>query len=126
MAERLRLELRRVELELAAPLQTARARWEHRSVLQLRLTGPAGVVGRGEAAPLPGYSPDELDAVQRALGALELFAPPVSAPATEIVELVARLLPPELPAARFALQTALLDRLARDRQQPLWSVLQGL
>jgi o-succinylbenzoate synthase len=126
MAERLRLDLRLTEFELPAPLQTARARWQRRRVLELRLVGAGRVVGRGEAAPLPGYSPDELEAVQGALDALELCAPPESASVLDLVEQVERLLPGELPSARFALQTALLDHLAQATQRPLWSLLQEL
>ncbi len=125
MAERLRIAVRRSEFALVTPLQTARRRWEQRSVLELHLTGECGATGRGEAAPLPGYSPDELDSVHSALSALELEVTP-RAGALELVQLVERLLPASLPSARFALQTALLDRLALAQGRPLWSVLQEL
>lgn len=125
MVERLHVELRKSAFRLAVPLQTARGRWEERSVLELRITG-RGIVGRGEAAPLPGYSPDGLGAVHGALSALELVEPPESLGAAGLVRLVHGLLPDTLPAARFALQTALLERLALAQQRPLWSVLREL
>lgn len=125
MAERLNVEVQRSVFELAAPLRTARGHWQRRSVLELRV-GALGVVGRGEAAPLPGYSPDELDAVQSALSALVLDEPLASASPAQLVDLAEALLPRALPAARFALQTALLDRLALLQGRPLWSVLREL
>lgn len=125
MAEGLHLELRSSAFQLAFPLQTARGRWERRSVLELSIAG-RGTVGRGEAAPLPGYSPDELSAVHGALSALALDEPPVSLGAAGLIQLVEGLLPASLPAARFALQTALLDRLAQAQRRPLWSLLQDL
>lgn len=126
MAERLHIELRRSAFELATPLQTARGRWQQRSVLELHIAGAHGVVGRGEAAPLPGYSLDELDSVESALSAVALDEPAAAASAAELVQSVEELLPRSLPAARFALQTALLERLALAERRPLWSVLQEL
>ena len=59
----------------------------------------AGRTGVGECAPLPGRSPDRLDEDLLALGA-----------AAAVEEI-----PPWLPAARFALETALLDLAAQER-----------
>ncbi|WP_437681361.1 mandelate racemase/muconate lactonizing enzyme family protein [Sorangium sp. So ce131] len=90
--------------------------------LVLSLSDGEGRVGLGEATPLPGFSPDTADAVERALaelpaalGPVELPADPPSGAAARAVE---RALAPSpgrgarlrgLPAARFALETALLD-----------------
>lgn len=126
MPERLRIEWRRRELELVAPLLTARGYWQRRSLLELSITDALGVTGRGEAAPLPGYSPDDLDATERALIGLELEEPPTSTSAGELVRLVEARLPSSVPAARFALQTALLERLALHQRRPFWDVLRDL
>jgi L-Ala-D/L-Glu epimerase len=126
MAERLRVEWRRRELELVPPLLTARGYWQRRSLLELRITDALGVTGRGEAAPLPGYSPDDLEATQDALALLELEEPWSSTSAGELVQLAEARLPSSLPAARFALQTALLERLALRQRRPFWDVLRDL
>lgn len=126
MAERLHLELLRSSFRLGTPLQTARGRWQQRSVLRLQIASARGAAGRGEAAPLPGYSRDDLDAVQSALSALVLDEPPEAISPAELVQSVEAVLPGSVPAARFALQTALLDRLALQQRRPLWSVLQEL
>jgi L-alanine-DL-glutamate epimerase-like enolase superfamily enzyme len=60
------------------------------------------------------------------LSSLQLEEPPATAGATALVRLVDGLLPGSLPAARFALQTALLDRFALARGRPLWDVLREL
>ncbi|HKA91867.1 MAG TPA: enolase C-terminal domain-like protein [Haliangiales bacterium] len=80
----------------ARPGRDARRAWTERRSLLVTLDGG----GVGEAAPLPGYSPDTLEACRDALAAL----PPLDGPAD-----VARL-PDALPAARFALETAILAR----------------
>jgi o-succinylbenzoate synthase len=126
MAERLRVEWRRRQLELAAPLLTARGHWQRRTLLELRIADALGVTGRGEAAPLPGYSLDDLDATERALVGLELEESTTSTSAGEIVRLVEARLPSSLPAARFAVQTALLERLALRQRRPFWAVLRDL
>ncbi|MFB6271370.1 MAG: enolase C-terminal domain-like protein, partial [Salinibacter sp.] len=55
--------LYRYELPLAAPLQLGTETWRRRRGLLLRLHSDRGVVGWGEAAPLPGFSPESLDDV---------------------------------------------------------------
>jgi L-alanine-DL-glutamate epimerase-like enolase superfamily enzyme len=67
--------------------------------------------------------------VERALGditAVELERLlQLEQPAAVLAATIA-LVPSELPAARFALQTALLDRLGREQRRPLWSLLREL
>ncbi len=74
----------------------ARRAFTERRCLLVTLDGG----GTGEASPLPGYSPDTLEGCREALAAL---------PEPASLADVARL-PPSLPAARFALETALLAR----------------
>lgn len=120
------LSCRRQEFTLRPPLVTARGQWHQRQTLLVRLHDGDGADGQGEAAPLPGYSPDDLPAVERALLALprtELArALGITTPAG-ISSAVAALLPAELPSARFALETALFDRLGLRLGRPLWSLL---
>lgn len=128
----LRLELRRSERLLEAPLVNAGAAWDRRTLTGLVLHDPsasgAWVSGWGEASPLPGYSPDDDVAVERALGALDgaRLAQLAATPPAELIDAVAAALPRAPPAARFGLETALLDRLARRAGQPLWQLLAEL
>ena len=92
---------RSVELVQLPPAPAnARTAFPSRPGALVRLTGDARHAGVGEAAPLPGYSPDRLDDVLAALRGL----PPLAGALEEVA-----LLPAALPAARFALETALLE-----------------
>ena len=57
---------------LSRPAHNARAHWSERSSCIVTLQGESGVRGQGEAAPLPGFSPDSLPACEAALSALDL------------------------------------------------------
>jgi o-succinylbenzoate synthase len=108
------------------PVSNAARRWEARHGVWLRLRDEAGHVGVGESSPLPGYSPDSLDAVAAALGALDWDR--LANGPDDPEALGARLLealPPALPSARFAVETAWLDLLGQRTRQPLWALLQG-
>jgi O-succinylbenzoic acid--CoA ligase len=98
---------RRVErfsFELPAPLATARGTWAaRREGVRLTLTDTAGRVGVGEASPLPGYSPDTLEACAAELRAAE----------------------PRSPAARFAWETAVARLEASARGVSFEDVLGG-
>jgi L-Ala-D/L-Glu epimerase len=120
------LSCRRQEFTLSPPLTTARGQWHQRQTLLVRLHAGDARDGQGEAAPLPGYSPDELPAIERALldvPAAELARVAGIADPARISSAVAALLPAELPSARFALETALFDRLGLRLGRPLWSLL---
>jgi L-alanine-DL-glutamate epimerase-like enolase superfamily enzyme len=75
------------------------------------------LIGRGEAGPLQGLSPD-FDQVERGLGDLCKNISGCQLPdnTEEIYQLMDRLVAPELPAVRFALETALLDLASGARQ----------
>jgi len=120
-----RLELRRVELDLDPPQSNARGTWTRRTALLLELHGPSGVEGRGEASPLPEYSRDDIDGCERALASIEpeQIAALDRRPVAELLAAAAALVPAELPAARFGLETALLDRAARWTGRPLFQLL---
>lgn len=114
------MNVRRLELTRHAGRMTERAgsaqhSWRTRAGLIVRLEDTTGRVGFGEASPLPGYSPDDLDTCERALAAVD----PTSLGAPDA--LGARLR--ELPAARHALETALWDLAARRVGQPIWALL---
>jgi L-Ala-D/L-Glu epimerase len=122
-----RLELRRVERNVEPPQQNARGRWTRRHGLELALRDRE-TTGYGEAAPLPDYSRDHIDDCERALMALDpvqLAALDLGAP-RELLAAAAAAIAPELPAARFALETALLDLAARRSRRPLCQLLAEL
>lgn len=125
-ARRLRLE--RVERVLDPPQANARGAWTKRLTLELSLAAGDGASGRGEAAPLPDYSPDRLEDCERLLAALDeaRFDVLADAGAQALLDAAATAVPPELPAARFALETALLDRAGQRSGRPLWRVLSEL
>jgi L-Ala-D/L-Glu epimerase len=120
------VRVRRIALETmggACPsLTSALGAWKERRGLALRLEDEAGNLGEGEASPLPGYSPDALSAVEQTLRRLspEALTLDDEADLGAVAELVRRLVPAKHPSARFALETALADLLARRRGLPLW------
>lgn len=114
---------------------SARGAWSARAGLLVELRDDQGHQGLGEAAPLPGYSRDDLAACEAELrawgGAALTIEPalepgpggdmtPVRARLAEVLGLV------RAPAARFALETALLDVMSRRAGWPLWRVLRAL
>jgi o-succinylbenzoate synthase len=120
------LELRRVDLQVTPPQVNARGSWAQRSILCVELWQGGVVRGRGEASPLPDYSPDTLESCEHALRALKparLDALDGECEVDVLIAAVAELISAALPAARFALETALLDRAARRIGQPLWQLL---
>lgn len=116
----MRLDLTRVEVP-ALGAQDARRRWPTRRSLLVRLSDGDGAWGMGEASPLPGYSPDALEEVERALAALSAGALSAALAAGTVraaLRAAAELAPRSLPSARCALETAVLDLLARRRSEP--------
>ncbi|WP_437930904.1 enolase C-terminal domain-like protein [Sorangium sp. So ce291] len=111
--------------------------------LVLSLTDDEGRVGLGEATPLPGFSPDAavddrraLAELPGALGPIDLPGVPASPGATGAAPratafAILRALAPlssrlrGLPAARFALETALLDLLGQRVGTPVSACLGG-
>ena len=94
-----------------------------RQAVRIRLLDAQGTVGLGEALPLPGYSRDDAATAERVLAALALQCAGsggLSVPAAPAgaAQIAACLAPHEsvlaaAPSARFALECALLDLLAR-------------
>jgi L-alanine-DL-glutamate epimerase-like enolase superfamily enzyme len=117
------IEITRHGGELPEPARNARAAWSRRDGLFVRLVGDDGVCGLGEASPLPGWSVDGLERCAAELAAVRVEALPadVTTPAAAAAALDAAGV--TAPAARFALETALLDAAARRRGLPLWRLL---
>lgn len=113
----------------------ARGRTERAAVV-IEARTDRGVIGLGEAAPLPGMSPDTLGDAERAIAAFGQRAPfelpdreaayALAAAASNLAtgpSLATALPAASSPAARFAIETALLDALARDRRITLAALL---
>jgi o-succinylbenzoate synthase len=111
-----------LRLELFRPLRTARATYEAREGFVVRLVDDEGHVGWGEAMPLPEFGTESRAACEEALHKhLErLRAEPIP---EELDELAGSLRVPETPAARHALEQALLDLLARRQGMPVSRLL---
>ncbi|MDQ2644984.1 MAG: o-succinylbenzoate synthase [Myxococcota bacterium] len=122
----LRLELEPYRTAFSETISNAHTSWRERTGVVLRLTDGSGVVGQGEAAPLPGYSRETLEDATRALTALDERRLRELASLEDLGELanaVRAAIPGFVPSARFALETALLDRLAQRVRQPLYRLL---
>ena len=108
-------------LPLLRPVRSAVAQWHERAGVLLRVEDAEGVVGYGEASPLPGLSWETPEQVHAAFEALDDFVQQSEAGfAVEAerssfaasVKPLTRVLP---PTARHALEQALLDLLAKRR-----------
>jgi o-succinylbenzoate synthase len=111
-------------VQLAAPVQNSRATWTQRESILIRLTDTDGISGYGEAAPLPGFSPEEgktarsaLSSFRRRLGADREIEVDENKPLVVLDEMT-ELLSTSSPAARFALECAVLDWLGRRLSVP--------
>ena len=127
-----RIEIIPWQAPLARVVSNANRAWTSRAGLFLRLTDGTGHIGQGEASPLPGYSRETLDDCRAALAVIAQAPPAPLDPALPIEpQLRARLaaidrFAKDAPAARFAIETALLDLVARTRGEPLHSVVATL
>jgi o-succinylbenzoate synthase len=103
--------------------------WTERRGVLLRLESEGGLVGQGEAAPLPGYSPDTLAGARENLEALLSSARGWELdPCLPLPPQIARLdtgLGAISPAARCAVQTALLDLAGQRAGAPVSWLLSG-
>jgi o-succinylbenzoate synthase len=104
----------------------ASARITERRGLLLRVEDRDGRVAQGEASPLPGYSTDSFETAKDALERVDWTALPEPDPAGDASAMLAAL-PVDLAAtsnaARFAVETVLLDVLGQRAAAPLWALL---
>jgi L-alanine-DL-glutamate epimerase-like enolase superfamily enzyme len=118
----LKLQVRRRALRLRRPLQTSYGTVRERELVQVSVADRDGVVGHGEAAPLPAYDGVE---VARVLRALERYRPLIEGASerggAQILEDCRRA--DELPQALAAIDMALWDRAGRRAGRPLAALL---
>jgi o-succinylbenzoate synthase len=110
----MKVTLAPVRLQLTRPIQTARGPMDVRTGWRVVLEAD-GVTGRGEAMPMASFGTEAPHATERALRAFELDTLPNSLEA--IAAATASLW--QTPAARFAVECALLEHLARRRRVPV-------
>lgn len=108
---------------------SARGAWGAREGLLLYVRDERGHLGQGEAAPLPGYSPDALEEARADLERVrnDVLSVPFDdclPPASQVARLDRRLAC-RSPAARCALQTALLDLAGQRLRVPVSTLLAG-
>jgi L-Ala-D/L-Glu epimerase len=125
----LRLSRVATRRDLSSSARNAHSLWTTRAACIITLESDSGVYGRGEAAPLPGFSPDRVEDCETAIAAVDLRNLPAQlepgqSPLDELARASARL-PTELPAARAALEAALLELWARAAGLPAWALLTG-
>lgn len=102
-----------------------RARCGTRPGLVLSLFGADGRVGRGEATPWPGLSPETIDDAHDALASFAAHLPAEIPADPGGVATVVDDLPSRAPSARFAAETALLELVARGEDVSLATLLRG-
>ncbi len=104
----------------------AQRSWSQREGILLTLRA-GGLVGVGEASPLPGYSRDDLATCLAELEACWARLPEleVDADVRTTFRVATAAAGIRSAAAVFALETALLDLVARARGRPAWAVLRG-
>src|SRR5688572_3724831 len=91
-----------------------------RTAILVELRTEGGVVGLGEAAPLPGISVDTLDDAARAIA---VFAARLPVEVSDVSAIRTVSSGVDSGAARFAIETALLDALGRERREPASALL---
>ncbi|WNG57464.1 o-succinylbenzoate synthase [Archangium gephyra] len=110
--------LHALRLEMVNPLKTARGTYAAREGFVVRLEDEEGRVGQGEAMPLEEFGTESPDDCERALNALLKTLPPLP-----LGEGWGEGFPTRVPAARHAVEQALLDLESQRRNVPLSQLL---
>ncbi|MFO7179994.1 MAG: o-succinylbenzoate synthase [Pseudomonadota bacterium] len=119
----LRLRLERYRVPLAGAFHTARFAFAERRGALLTLEDDDGRRGRGEAAPLPDYSDDDLAQAEAALTELELSRVPPASDRDALGRFLDAHPVSRVPSARSALESALLELEALQRGLPVHRLL---
>jgi L-Ala-D/L-Glu epimerase len=117
-----RLELQRRSLKLAEPLLTANGEIAERELAIVALSGADGIVGYGEAAPLPSYDGPDMERVWQALQSYQPVLEEIGEPGGGRAMDACRERD-ELPAALAAIDMALWDRAGRREGTPVAGLL---
>lgn len=120
-----RVVVRRIRWRGTRAFESAAGAWDERESCLLELVDSEGVHGAGEAAPLPGLSPDTIDSCERALRGALRPGMAIASGATMVraaLDALGSTLA-STPAARFAAETAYLDLVSRRAGVPLARML---
>jgi o-succinylbenzoate synthase len=107
-----------------APRGAARDRWTERTAVIVAVRSDAGTTGLGEAAPLPEMSIDTVDDTLAACEALSSRLPITLEVPSHATAIADRITP--APAARFAIETALLSALAQHTRTSVASLMTAM
>lgn len=110
----------------AVAAECAVHRWESFTGVYIVLESTCGHQGMGEASPLLNHSPET---TEQCVTALTVAMSKVSTGqkfTIETIDSLCRQIPTHIPAARFALETALLGLLSQTKSVPLWSLLTAI
>jgi o-succinylbenzoate synthase len=115
------LDFKKYRRRLRTPLATTHGFITEREGFLVRVHVGGGLAGFGEAAPLPGYSPDDMDLTEQFLDqvAAGLTGCPLPDSPANIETLVSSIIPSSNPSSRFALETAFCDLASRAAGLPL-------
>jgi o-succinylbenzoate synthase len=123
-----RVEIAPFELPLRQSLVTASTTHRERRGWIVRITDSAGVVGHGEATPLPSQGTESLEVCERALNESGATLRKSRFDSLEDIDEWLGIhfgAKKHVPAARHGVELALLDLLARSRRQNLSELLGG-
>jgi o-succinylbenzoate synthase len=119
-----RADLAPFALPMATAVQTSRDRHQQREGLLIRIRSSDGLVGFGEATPLPSHGTESLRACEAVLrGAGAQLQAGVFSTVRELVAWLDDVVGTDHPAARCGLELALLDLLGQERGLPIASLL---
>ncbi|HLL82453.1 MAG TPA: hypothetical protein VK420_07365, partial [Longimicrobium sp.] len=114
-----------LDLELIEPFAIASGAQPHAANLLVRLRLSDGTVGLGESAPFPAVSGETQESSKAAIEELTPSLLGQDARSWRRLAAVLAEAHPSEPAARCALEMAILDALCRHHRTPLWSFFGG-
>jgi L-alanine-DL-glutamate epimerase-like enolase superfamily enzyme len=125
------LQARLVPVGRRVSLRNGAARWNERRGVLLEVRDADGRIGRGEASPLPGYSPDTAVLAAGALDRALCAGPPLTLLAQDAddatlerwLQSARDRVEASVPSARLAIETALLDLVGQRLGLPVAQLL---
>lgn len=107
-------------IALASQTECAQHRWNQFKGIYLRVVDDKGQIGFGEASPLEGHSPESLSQCHAALQHMLNTIKEIPFFDVADVKKISSYFRKSPASARFALESALLDICAKQKQIPLW------
>jgi o-succinylbenzoate synthase len=117
----LNVRIASTSLRLRRPFVASWGSVSERELVLLELSDPDGMIGSGEAAPLPGYDEVSVDEVREAVEACRGVLERATGPHDEVLAECAEMA--VLPQALAAVDMALWDLEGRQADEPVWRLL---